>query len=93
MELKGEQIGKPVSDKLSDYLKKFTSEQDRAKASVESGVGFHTLKSLAIGRINITEANVVGLIELVKIAIEKCVTQAKEANVTKAKLQKLLKTA
>lgn len=93
MELKGEQIGKPISEDLKNYLAPYRTDQAYAEAAVNSGVGFHTIKNVAIGRGIISEDNVAGLVELVSIAIKKCITQAKEANVTKAKLQKLLKTA
>ncbi|PHQ27881.1 hypothetical protein [Leeuwenhoekiella nanhaiensis] len=93
LELKGEQIGSKPSKQLLEYLKKYTTGKERAKASVNSGVGIHTIISLVVGRATITEQNIAGLIELVHLAIENCVAQAAEYKDAGAKLRKLLKTA
>lgn len=93
LELKGEAIGQKPSKQLCEYLKKYTTGKERLKASVNSGIGIETIKSLAIGRNTITEQNIAGLIELVHIAIENCAAQAAEYKNAGTKLRKLLKTA
>ncbi|MAX50559.1 MAG: hypothetical protein CMH22_01090 [Methylophaga sp.] len=93
LELKGEEIGNKPSNQLCDYLKKYTTGKERAQASVNSGVGIHTIISLGVGRATITEQNIKGLIELVYLAIENCAAQAAEYKDAGNKLKKLLKTA
>lgn len=65
-----EHYGKPISEKLSDYLKKYTNSNDRANAATISGVGTSTIRDVMYRNNSLTEENSKGIIELMRIAIK-----------------------
>ena len=46
----------PISTQLTNYFKDYTTEIDVAKACEKSGIGFHTLRRLRLGEINVSLA-------------------------------------
>lgn len=67
---KEEDLGKPIEDKISNYLKMNTSRKDIAKASTLSGVGTSTIRDVAFGYNSLTESNSKGIEQLLIIAKE-----------------------
>jgi len=65
---KEDDFGKPIENKLSEYIKKNTSRKDIAKASTLSGVGTSTIRDVAFGYNSLTESNSKGIEQLLIIA-------------------------
>ncbi|RMZ58988.1 hypothetical protein D1632_15595 [Chryseobacterium nematophagum] len=60
-----------ISEQLTNYFKDYTTEIDVAKACEKSKIGFHTLRRLRLGEINVSnKANENALIELMRLAIK-----------------------
>jgi hypothetical protein len=66
-----ENLKKPISKELSDYIRKHTTVNDRIKVCDMQGVNIRpsTLQAVVYCQINLTQDNRKGLIELMRIAI------------------------
>jgi len=64
--------GKLISKELSTNLKEFTSGEDRADASYNSGVGASLIQQIVLRKASLTERNSVGIINLVNTAKDNC---------------------
>ncbi len=62
--------GKPISVELSEYLKDFTDKEDIADVSTNTGISISTIEYVRNRKNTVTENNSVGIIELMKIAIQ-----------------------
>lgn len=76
-----ENYGKPISLQLSDYLREFTGDKDRALVCEKDfinaqgdkyNVSLSTLKYVVLRTNNLTEANSKAVVELMKIAVKNC---------------------
>lgn len=65
---KQEDFGKPLNEKISEYIKKNTGRKDIATASLASGVGTSTIRDVAFGYNSLTESNSKGIEQLLLIA-------------------------
>lgn len=77
-----ENYGKPISEQLSYYLRKYTGNHDRADVSVKTGVGTSTIRDVSYRNNALTEENSKAITELVRKAIENCqsnITESAEA--------------
>ena len=88
-----ENFGKPISEKLSSYLKKHTTGRDRAKVHDITTISSETQTSILLRRRSLTKKNVCAIIELTRIAIQNCMTSRREAKVAKEYLTKELPKA
>lgn len=70
--LKDEQFGNPISEKLSNLLRCYTTNNDRANVSISTGVGSSTVRDVSYRNNNLTEDNSKAIIALVEIAIKNC---------------------
>lgn len=80
--LKNENYGNPISERLSNLLKTYTTSNDRANVSRMTGVGSSTVRDVVYRNNNLTESNSRAIIELIHIAIINCnnsVNDAREA--------------
>ena len=91
MKFKDEDFGKPISKELSDLLKEFTTKNDVADASTETGVSISTIRDVSRRSNMLTPGNSVAIIELIKIAHKNCENKIGRANIGKAYIEKLKK--
>lgn len=70
--------GKPISEKLSKYLKKHTTNEDRANVSISTGVGTSTIRDVVYRNNSLTEKNSVAIEELMRFAIKNCMRSTKD---------------
>ena len=81
----------PISEQLTNYFKDYTTEIDVAKACEKSGIGFHTLRRLRLGEINVSnEANENAIIELMRLAIKNAENNIHKATQCKIDLTEIL---
>lgn len=85
--------GSPISYDLSNYLKEYTSNNDRADVSAKTGVGSSTIRDLVYRLNNITESNSKAIIELMKIAVVNCTDKIEYSKKAKKDLELQLQTA
>jgi len=78
--LKGEEPGSFLSLEVSNYLRTYTNGQDRAQASVLSGVGMSLIATLVTRKNPLTDNSMKAVKELVIIAIDKCEQLIKDAS-------------
>jgi hypothetical protein len=71
-----EDFGKPISEELSENLKKYTSKDDRADVSIKTGISVSTIRDVVYRANMLTENNSIGIIELIKVAIANIETAA-----------------
>ncbi|HYD92056.1 MAG TPA: hypothetical protein VEA37_11295 [Flavobacterium sp.] len=87
-----ESYGKPISEKLSQYLIDWTSEADVAKVSVdmpkENKVSVSTINSVKRRLGNLTENNAAAIISLMGIAVKNCTNKIEYAKRVKKELEK-----
>ena len=88
--LKDEQFGNPISEKLSNYLRTYTTSNDRANVSRMTGVGSSTVRDVAYRNNNLTEGNSKAIIELARIAIMNCDNSIEDAGKAAAELRSIL---
>lgn len=77
--LKEEEFGRPISEKLSNYLRAYTDKDDRADVAATTGVGTSTIRNVIFRSNSLTEDNSKAIIEMVRIAIENCESRMKNA--------------
>ena len=64
--------GKPISEKLEDYLKTFTTVNDRKQAAKKTGVSASTIRGIIYEGNSISENNAVAMLEVARTAIHNC---------------------
>lgn len=77
------ELNQPINNSLSEDLKEFTSNNDRADIHIKTGVSASLLKDLTYRKRNVTEDNKKGLVALMKRAsenAEKQMTRARKCN-------------
>ena len=86
------QVGKYIDQSLSNYLKKYTTKDDRIKVYNETGVSDFLIKDLMYQTRKITENNKTALIKLIQVAVINAETNIKDSRVCKKDLTKILDT-
>lgn len=71
--------GQPISLRLSDLLKEFTTREDVADVSTETGVSISTLNYVKRRANNVSEGNEKGILLLTKKAYENAKSRRKQA--------------
>ncbi|ALR29724.1 hypothetical protein ATE47_03950 [Chryseobacterium sp. IHB B 17019] len=82
--------GKPISEKLSEFLRKFTSPKDMADVSTETNVSISTIRDVRLRRNNISEENKKAIIKLMKKADQNADFKIKEAKEGKRQVKQIL---
>jgi len=85
--------GKPISKLLSDYLRKYATMLDQASAAVHGGVSASTVREVVLMNTPITQVNSKAIIGLMRIAIQNCMVEAKEARDAKRYFERNLKAS
>lgn len=85
-----EHFGKPISEKLSEYLRRYTDKYDRADVSIKTGVGTSTIRDVVFRANALTENSSVAIIELARIAINNCTHNIEKAVEVKEELTTML---
>lgn len=67
---KPEDYGKLISKDLSVLLRTYTTGEDRADVSTETGVGVTTVRNVIYRTNNLTKANSIAIVKLLEIATE-----------------------
>lgn len=88
--LKGEEYGNPISEKLSNYLRKYTDKNDRQNVSINTGVGYYTIRNVISQSNTLTKDNSKAIIKLIQVAIEKCTNSIDGASEAIEELQLIL---
>lgn len=78
-----ESYGKPISEKLSLYLKSYTGPNDYAAVSEKTGISISTVKFVAYRTNTVTENNSRAMLELMKIAVVNCTNKIQHAKKAK----------
>lgn len=84
--------GKPISEQLSEYLKEFTNNNDRANVSEKTNVGTSIIRDVVYRSRTVTENNSEAIIELMRIAIYNCTHKIERATEAKDYLTEQLIT-
>ncbi|EFK36856.1 Uncharacterised protein [Chryseobacterium gleum] len=84
--------GQPISLRLSNYLRDFTTKEDVANVSTETGVSISTLNYVKRRANNVSEGNEKGIICLAKKALENAEAKRKEALRCKKELSLILQS-
>ncbi|MCC3214996.1 hypothetical protein LIV57_06900 [Chryseobacterium sp. X308] len=84
--------GQPISLRLSNYLRDFTTKEDVANVSTETGVSISTLNYVKRRANNVSESNEKGIISLAKKALENAEAKRKEALRCKKELSLILQS-
>ncbi len=82
--------GETISVELSEYLKEFTGKDDRALVNEKTGISVSTLRDLTYRTNAVTENNEIGIIELMKIAIQNAENNIHRATQCKIDLTEIL---
>jgi len=85
-----ENYGKPISVKLSRYLRAHTNKHDRADVSEKTGVGTSTIRDVIFRVNSLTENNSKAIIPLMRIAIKNCEKSISTSAEIKEGLQSML---
>lgn len=91
MGFSGENLGVPISERLSSYLRAYTDKYDRANVSRLHNIGTSTIRDVVFRANTLTEYNSQAIEELIKIAISNCDRSIFEAKETKKRLLQILK--
>ncbi|WBV60284.1 hypothetical protein PFY12_14745 [Chryseobacterium camelliae] len=84
--------GQPISLQLSDYLKEFTTPEDIANVSTETGVSISTLNYVKRRANNVSEGNEKGIILLARKAYANAEYRRKFAMKAKKELKTLVES-
>lgn len=90
--IKDQDYGKLITPELHNYLMNYTDKSDRALAADRSGVGISVITQVRRRVANITENNSKGIIELIKIAVNKCDANIEDFREVKSQLSQMLIT-
>lgn len=74
-----EHFGKVISDKLSMYLKQYTSNEDVKDISSSTSVGTSTIQKVRDRDRNLTECNSEAIVQLMRVAIQNANKYRREA--------------
>ena len=85
-----EHFGKPISEKLSSYLRTYTDKFDRADVSTKTNVGTSTVRDVVYRSNALTENNSKAIIELMRIAIKNCQSNIVKSNEVISELEVML---
>lgn len=85
--------GKPISEKLSEYLRDWTDKQDRADVSRETKIGLSTVRDVVYRNNSLTEENSKAILELMKIAVKNCTNKIEYGKRVRKEFEKQLKSA
>ena len=72
MKFKEEDYGKPITKELSEFLKKFTTKDDRADASTKTGVSTSTIRDVARRTNMLTAGNSLAILAMIELAEKNC---------------------
>ncbi|MDV2459848.1 hypothetical protein [Elizabethkingia miricola] len=86
------EIGKPIDEFLSEWLKEYTSKDDRADINADTGVSISLLSDITYRSRSVTEANKKGLICLIERAVENANKRMVHAGNCEKKLKEILDT-
>lgn len=64
--------GNPISVLLSDYLKEYTTVNERADVAAKTGVGTSTIRDLIYRTTSVTETNTKAIVALIELAVVNC---------------------
>lgn len=92
MELNNQILGVPITEELSDLLKKYTDSNDRADVSFKTRVGTSTIRDVVYRTNTLTESNSKAIRELTIVALKNCAQQIKESSSNVKELKKFLNT-
>ncbi|MFP7656132.1 hypothetical protein [Chryseobacterium proteolyticum] len=84
--------GQPISLKVSDYLKEFTTREDIADVSTETGVSISTLNYVKRRANNVSEGNKPGIIKLIERAYKNAESMKREASKCQKEMKSILET-
>lgn len=84
--------GQPISLKVSDYLKEFTTREDIADVSTETGISISTLNYVKRRANNVSKDNKTGVLRLIEKAYENAEAKRKEALRCKKEMKSILET-
>ncbi|WP_185246674.1 hypothetical protein [Chryseobacterium bernardetii] len=84
--------GQPISLRLSNYLRDFTTKEDVANVSTKTGVSISTLNYVKRRANNVSEGNEVGILNLIDVAINNAEAKRKEALKCKKELTLILQS-
>ncbi|BAP30086.1 uncharacterized protein CHSO_1049 [Chryseobacterium sp. StRB126] len=84
--------GQPISLRLSNYLRDFTTKEDVANVSTKTGVSISTLNYVKRRANNVSEGNEVGILNLIDAAINNAEAKRKEALKCKKELTLILQS-
>ncbi len=62
-------FGQPISEELSNYLRQYTGNKDRANVSRKTGMGVSTIRDVAFRTNSLTKINSNAITELAKEAV------------------------
>lgn len=83
---------KPISEKLSEYLRDWTNKQDRADVSRITKIGLSTIRDVVYRNNSLTEENSKAIVELMKIAVVNCTNKIAYAKKVKRVFGRQLKS-
>lgn len=86
-----EHFGKPISEKLSDYLRTYSDKFDRADVTTKTGISTSTIRDVVYRSNAITEQNSKAIVELMRIAIKNCGLNIVKSTEAKTELKAMLK--
>jgi hypothetical protein len=67
-----EQFGKPISEQLSEYLKEYTTTNDRADVCEQTSIGTSTLRDVVFRYNSLSKTNYIAVVELMRVAVRNC---------------------
>ena len=82
--------GKLISEQLSDYLRNFTTTQDRAVIADKMNVSTSIIRDVVFRTRTLTENNAPAIVELMRVAIYNSTQNIHKAKEAKKYLQKQL---
>ncbi len=89
----GEQFGSIISKKLSEFIQKYSTTDDRKEISRSTGISYSTVRYLINRSNSLTEDNSVALIAMIEKSIENCQKVSLESERDELDLIDYLKTA
>lgn len=78
-----EQFGKPISEQLSEYLKQYTTSNDRANVCQQTSIGTSTIRDLVYRNNNLSKSNYIAVVELMRIAVRNCTQKINDSKQAK----------
>ena len=85
------EYGKPISERLSNILRRTTSKNDLANIALRSSVSFSTIRDVVYRTNSLTKSNAKAIALLVHLAFENAIAQKLQAEGDMMFLDKMLK--